>query len=393
MNASCPYEAARDDRKSAALAAERIAVGPETRVVRSFAFARELLRSGATRQSGAGAKDEVVGDPAFTSVFFLDGEPHKRKRQALARYFTPKAINNRYRTVMEDTTDALLARMREGGHGRLDRMSFELAVTVAAEIVGLTDSDQAAMAQRIQATLIGLRLPGMSRWRRPLGQVRATFHGARFLLSDVRPAIRARRAQRREDVISHLLDEGYPDRAILIECMTYAVAGMITTREFIVMAAWHLFGNDSLRLRFLTSGEADQTAVLEEIMRLDPVVNMVARRVTADTATDSGSVTDGERLVLDIRAANLDEASVGECPFTLDPDRAKRMKVVGSYLSFGDGNHRCPGAQVALNETRIFLDRLLRVPGIRLSREPDLCWTDELMGYELRNAVVTCDRV
>ncbi len=407
MTAACPFEATsddggpdggrpddrkRDDRKSAALAAERITVGPDTRVVGSLAFARELLRSNVTRQAGAGAKQEVTGDPAFTSVFFLDGEPHKRKRQAIVRFFTPKAINTRYRAVMEQATDTLLDRLRSRGQGRLDQMSFELAVTVAADIVGLTNSDQAAMARRIQATLIGLRLPLMSRWRRPFGQAQATFHGARFMLSDVRPAIMARRAERREDVISHLLDEGYPDKAILIECMTYAVAGMITTREFIVMAAWHLFGDDALRERFLTGDEADQVAILEEIMRLDPVVNMVARRVTADAVTDSGSVSEGEKLVVDIRAANVDEAGVGACPYALDPDRARKSKTVGSYLSFGDGSHRCPGAQVALNETRVFLDRLLRVPGIRLEREPDLCWTDELMGYELRNAVVTCDR-
>jgi cytochrome P450 len=391
MTASCPFEATRDDRKSAALAAERITVDPGTRVVSSLAFARELLRGNATRQAGAGATGEVVGDPAFTSVFFLDGEPHKRKRQAIVRFFTPKAISTRYRTVMEETTDTLLARLRTRGQGRLDQMSFELAVTVAAEIVGLTDSDQAGMARRIQATLIGLRLPRMSRWRRPFGQVQATLHGVRFLVRDVRPAIRARRARRREDVISHLLDEGYPDKAILVECMTYAVAGMITTREFIVMAAWHLFGDDALRERFLTAEDGDQIAILEEIMRLDPVVNMIARRVTADTVTSSGSVTDGENLVLDIRAANLDEDGVGECPHALDPDRARRMRTAGSYLSFGDGSHRCPGAQVALTETRVFLDRLLRVPGIRLHREPDLCWTDELMGYELRDAVVTCD--
>ncbi|GAB1818686.1 cytochrome P450 [Herbidospora sp. RD11066] len=382
----------RDDRKSAALAAERITIGPETRVVGSLAFARELLRGTSTRQSGAGAADEITGDPAYTSVFFLDGEPHKRKRQAIVRFFTPKAINTRYRTVMEKATDDLLARLQARGEGRLDQMSFELAVTVAADIVGLTESDQAEMAERIQNNLIGLRLPLMSRWKRPFGQLAATYHGIRFLLNDVRPAIRARQAQRREDVISHLLDEGYPEKAILVECMTYAVAGMITTREFVVMAAWHLFDDDALRERFLNADDTDQVAILEEIMRLDPVVNMIARRVTADTVTDSGSVTSGENLVVDIRAANLDEAVVGECPYTLDPDRARRVKTAGSYLSFGDGSHRCPGAQVALNETRVFVDRLLRVPGIRLARRPDLMWTDELMGYELRNAVITCHR-
>ena len=387
MADSSQFEATRDDRKSAALAAERMTVAPEVRVVGSLALARELLRGNATKQAG----EEFLGDPEFTSVFFLDGEPHKRKRQALSQFFTPKVISTRYRTVMEEAADTLLARLRARGEGRLDQMSFELAVTVAATIVGLTESDQAAMARRIEATLIAMRVPGMSRWRRPLGHLQSTLNGLRFMIFDVRPAIKVRRAKRRQDVISHLIDEGYPDRAILVECITYAIAGMITTREFVVMAAWHLLGNDALRERFLAAAEGDQIVILEEIMRLDPVVNILNRRVTADTLTSGGSVTEGDQIAVDIRAANVDEASVGACPYALDPERAKRVKTAGSYLSFGDGSHRCPGAQVALNETRVFLDRLLRVPGIRLRREPDLRWTDVLMGYELRNAVVTCE--
>ena len=62
-------------------------------------------------------------------------------------------------------------------------------------------------------------------------------------------------------------------------------------------------------------------------------------------------------------------------------------------MSFGDGAHRCPGWQVALTESRVFLDRLMRVPGIRLERAPDMLWNAPLMSYELRNAVVACDRV
>ena len=67
------------------------------------------------------------------------------------------------------------------------------------------------------------------------------------------------------------------------------------------------------------------------------------------------------------------------------------MKVVGPYLSFGDGPHRCPGAQVALHETRIFLERLFRLPGIRLVSEPAILWNVQIQGYELRGAVVACD--
>ncbi|EPX58264.1 putative cytochrome P450 [Cystobacter fuscus DSM 2262] len=366
---------------------------PGARVAGSFAFAREVLRSGAMRQAGADADAGKKDDPSQRSVFFLDGEPHRRRRAAIARFFTPKAISTRYREVMERTTDELLASMRAQGGAMLDRSSFQLAVAVAAEIVGLTQSDQIGMAARIRATLPS---GGLRKWG-PVGRLVAAatqrYHGLSFFLRDVRPAIAARREKRRDDVISHLLDEGYSDQAILIECMTYAVAGMVTTREFIVMAAWHLFERDALRERFLNGGEDEQFAILEEILRLEPVAAMLHRRAAEETQlAAAGSIAAGSVVAIDIRAANTDEAVTGPCPHMIDPDRARRMKVLGSYMSFGDGNHRCPGAQVAMHETRVFLDRLLRVPGIRLERAPEMRWFDELMSYELRNAKVVCDR-
>ena len=55
-------------------------------------------------------------------------------------------------------------------------------------------------------------------------------------------------------------------------------------------------------------------------------------------------------------------------------------------------NHRDEEWQVALHETRIFLDHLFRVPGINLDREPDMQWNSMLGSYELRNAIVSCQR-
>ncbi|MFG1926896.1 cytochrome P450 [Cryptosporangium sp. NPDC048952] len=371
----------KDDRKSAALAAQRVKPNQGARVISRFGLAREILRSTEMRQAGAGAEQAPRVDVEHRSVFFLDGEEHKRKRTAIARFFTPKAIGTRYRTVMEHTSDQLLADMRAAGGGRLDTISFELAVTVAADIVGLTDSNQAAMAKRIQGTLFGTYFLHRNAVLRRAAQLVSVVNGLRFFRSDVKPAIRARRKQRREDVISHLIDEGYPDKAILIECMTYAVAGMVTTREFIVMAAWHLFEKDEVRERYLAADEQGQLAILIEILRLEPVAAMLHRRSNAD----------GELLAVSIRDANVDESVVGGCPFAIDLDRPGASPA-NTYMSFGDGSHRCPGAQVALNETRVFLDRLFRVPGLRLTREPTMSWSDALMSYELRGALVSCSR-
>jgi hypothetical protein len=109
-------------------------------------------------------------------------------------------------------------------------------------------------------------------------------------------------------------------------------------------------------------------------------------------AIGADTVSAGTLLAVDIRSVNTDESVTGPCPHVLDPDRAKRMKAAGGYLSFGYGSHRCPGSQVAMHETRVFLDRLLRVPGIRLEHAPRIGWSEMLMSYELRDAMIACDR-
>lgn len=369
----------RDDRKSARIAAANFAVAPGARVVGDFAAGREILRSPAMRQAieiGAGHFD--LSDPDTTPVIFLDGEAHRAKRSAIARFFTPKAVATRHRAVMERATEALIAGLRKRGEARLDVISFELAVAVAADIVGLTSSNQSAMARRLAKRFAagtgGGRRSGIGK---AIDHALLVVRSLEFLYRDVRPAIAARRKAPQDDVISQLLANGASDKTILIECQVYASAGMVTTREFIVMAAWHLFERGELRERFLAAGDEEQLRILDEILRLEPVVGMVFRKPT-----------DGEQQsVIDIRAANVDEGGVGARPNALDPDRG-----AGSGLSFGDGPHRCPGAQVALHETRVFLDGLLRVPGIRLSRAPEMIWNANLMSYELRDAMVSCDR-
>jgi cytochrome P450 len=393
LPSACPFDPSRDERKSARLAAERVTFDSSAQVVNRFSFAREVLRNALAKQAGADSDQVDTGNPDHAPVFYLDGEAHRRKRGTIARLFTPTAVTTRYRAIMERTTEALLARMKAAGEARLDVLSLELAVTVAAEIVGLTNSDYTSMASRIGATLnssVPSALP--RRFGRLLRPLLFRFHALNFFYRDVRPAIEARRRTRREDLISQLLDEKYSNKAIMIECMTYAVAGMVTTREFIVMAAWHLLESDALRARFLTGDEADQLAILDEILRLEPVASVLQRRAAEEMAIGSGTISAGTLLAVDIRSANTDESVTGPCPYVLDPDRAKRMKAAGGYLSFGYGSHRCPGSQVAMHETRIFLDRLLRVPGIRLEHAPQIGWSDMLMSYELRGAMIACNR-
>lgn len=390
----CPVYDNVDRRKSARIAIENTTPDEGAHWVKKPGVARRVLRSPAARQAGAGAELMRQGNPEHTSVFFLDGEEHSNKRRKVHRFLSPKTVSEQHFQVMTDITAQLLQEFQQSGRAHLEDLSFRLAIEVVGEILGLTNSDEAARARRIQKVLSASISKGRSGLPGLLLNLKRAVYAYSFFLRDVRPAMKARRKAPKNDAISFFIEENYPTRAIIIECLTYGTAGMLTTREFILMVAWYLFEDQALRERFLAGDVNDQLAILMEILRLEPVAAMVHRRVDEPVEdVDGTTVPAGELYGIDIRAANVDEEMVGECPFALDPDRARRVGNVGRYLSFSDGPHSCPGSQVALHETRIFLDQLFRIPGLRLEREPDISWNAQLKSYELRNVVVSCERL
>jgi cytochrome P450 len=388
----CPVP--HDERKTAAMATRLVKPNPpDANVVKDFKFAREILRNSTMRQAGAGAEHMDFSNPDQVSFFFLDGDVHREKRSRVARYFQAKAIEQRYHPVMERVMDRLIGELKQGGPKPLDIMSFQMAVEVAAEVVGLTESNMDAMAQRIRQQFIAMSKRPRNKLHGKWIKLLQTYRVLNFFNKDVKPAIKARQGNHREDVISNLVKEGYSDKAILIECMTYATAGMLTTREFIVAATWYLFERPEVGARYLDGDEAAQLAILYEVLRMEPVAGMIQRRATEDwTGPNGEQVKAGEIYAIDIRAVNTDESVVGACPFAFDDSRGKMAKgPPQTWMSFAEGAHRCPGNQVAIQETRYFLDRLFRTPGLRLVTPPKIAWFDAVKGYELHGAVVTCD--
>jgi cytochrome P450 len=406
----CPYQmglghaglaandSAGDERKTAVLAntsdarVKKLANGGIK--VESFGLTRKILRSGGMQQAGFMAELvlRATGNKGSTPVLFQEGEIHQKQRTATARFFAPRVVTTRYRDLMDRLSEGLMDKLRRNGKADLSQMSLEMAVAVAAEIIGLTDSSLEGMSARLNSFFTRGD-------RSKEGPLLKAYHAMlnnlallAFFWMDVKPAIRARKKQRKEDVISYLIDQGYSDAEILTECMTYGAAGMVTTREFIVMAAWHIMERDEIHRQFIKTDEAGRIAILEEILRLEPVVGALYRRALQDVEVEHEGETvhipAGTLVDMDIRAANADPTVAGECPFQLRPERNDK-KALQVQMSFGDGNHRCPGASVAMQETAIFLDRLFRIPGLKMTAGPALTWNTLTVGYELRDAVIT----
>jgi cytochrome P450 len=361
--------------------------------IRSLEAARQVLRArNSTKQAGFTAEKIPQGYLDHHPILVSDGPQHDEQRRKVARFFAPVVVE-RYVGQMQECADRLLDEASARGVCRLDDLALLYSVEITAEVVGLTESPVPKMARRLVSFF---NQPPFDITRDDLGRTgrqwaSAAFNGlvpiVRFYLADVRPALRRRRREPQQDVISHLLAEGYSTTGVLVECVTYGTAGMVTTREFIVMAAWHLLQDDRLRQRYLVAGERERMAILEEIIRLEPVVGHFYRRATAPVAISDGgqewTIQPGELVDVCVRSANTDPRAVGDAPLSLCPGRELPSGVNPTVLTFGDGAHKCPGQPLAMREADVLLTRLLaRRP--RILAEPELGWDNLIEGYWLR---------
>ncbi|MFV0452099.1 MAG: cytochrome P450 [Propioniciclava sp.] len=363
--------------------------------VRALGPARQMLRArDLTTQAGFTAESIPTGYLKHHPILMSDGPLHDEQRRRVARFFAPVVVHQRYADRAREMAATLLAAAAEQGTFLLDEVALDYTVAVTAEVVGLTESSVPAMARRLVTFFkqppFDLTKPRLGRSPRQWAQaaVNGLWPVVRFYAADVRRAVAVRRRSPRDDVISHLIEQGYTDVDILVECVTYGTAGMVTTREFIAMAAWHLLTDADLR-RTYRQGDTDaRLAVLNEIMRLEPVVGHLYRRAQADfVVSDAGQecpIRRGDLIDVSVRPANADPSVVGAEPLRLRPGRSLPAGVNATGLAFGDGAHKCPGQPLALMEAEIFLTRLLGQDPVVIA-EPEVGWDDLIAGYTVRD--------
>ncbi|WP_260847875.1 cytochrome P450 [Brevibacterium aurantiacum] len=390
MNSLPMRKALRDDERTE----PRIDHEQDMWRIRSFEAARQVLRARRqTTQAGFTAEKIPRGYFRHHPILISDGDDHDAQRREVARFFAPSVVSAKYGDFINDRAQAIIDDAVAEGTCRLDDLALDYSVEVTATVVGLTESSVAGMSKRLVGFFkqppVDLSAPSMG--RTPRQWMQAAINGlvpiARFYSADVRPAIRARRARRRDDVLSHLLDAGYGTADILVECMTYGTAGMVTTREFISMACWHLLSDDELGRTYRQAPQPARLAMLEEIIRLDPVVGHLYRRAQTDIdITDDGrvhTISQGDLIDVCVQQTNADPQVMGASPDALCPRRERKQGTPAAGLSFSDGAHSCPGQALALFETDALLHPLLaRRP--RILREPSISWDNLIEGYRLR---------
>ena len=80
---------------------------------------------------------------------------------------------------------------------------------------------------------------------------------------------------------------------------------------------------------------------------------------------------------------------VGQEALAICPGRPLEKRAQPPVMGFGFGPHRCPGAYIAIQESDIFLQRLLAVDGLELIGDPEVTYVDLIKGYEISNCLLS----
>lgn len=340
--------------------------------------------TGSPKVMHAGEANVVLGPIlGSNSVLLLDEDRHLRERRLLLPPFHGDRMR-RYAEIMEEAVEREVSTWSAGEKMPLiDRMQ---AITLEVIMRAVFGVESGAEMERLRQLLVNM----LALTTDPGRLVAGLFFGidSDRVVSSRRAALdpvdeelyRIIAAHRedpllaeREDILSMLLmardEDGRPmsDEELRDELMTLLIAGHETTASTLAWAFERLVHEPEKLERLVAEvrdddGDAYTEAVIQETLRLRPVIPMVVRVITEPITVGQGRfrLPAGSRVAPSILLVHLREDIYPE-PFEFRPERFI-AEPPGTYtwIPFGGGMRRCIGAAFAQFEMRAVLRGVLR---------------------------------
>lgn len=305
-------------------------------------------------QAKGGYRPNIPADPA---IIGLDDPLHQKRRNLVARRFTPRAVaswEDHIRDVVRGLLDDAMA------HGGPIEIIDEVAAPLPAEMIGLLLGFPAEMRPKLQEwSERTIALGGGPRYMDEDGIVAAMeFAAASAELYEEKrrcPADDVMTVWTTAEVPGHDfgVDEVISDSLLLLD------GGAETTRTVIARTIIEMSRRPE-QWQLLRDG-ADLGVAVEEFIRFVTPIHNMCRVATRDTEIGGSTIAAGDQLVLMYSSANRDPAHFE------DPEELDVTRNPNHHISFGFGTHFCLGASLARLEIRILFEELLeRASGFRL---------------------------
>jgi cytochrome P450 len=296
------------------------------------------------------------------SLLSVEPPDHTRYRKLVSSVFTTRAVAA-LRDRVQDTANALLDELAESGGtvDVVDEYCSRLPVSVISDILGVPDEARPMILEFGEMGAAGLDI-GLT-WR----QYRQVYRGIEGFNAWLYSHIQRLRGDPGEDLMSQLI-QAADEAGRLDDRELMATAGLVLAAGFETTV--NLLGN-GIRMLLDTPEHLETLAVrpelwpnaVEEVLRLDPPVQLTARIANTDTDIAGTRVRRNEGVILYLAGANRDPKVFSD-PHRFDIAREN----AGKHLSFSGGRHFCLGAALARAEGEVGLRTFFeRFPDARLA--------------------------
>jgi cytochrome P450 len=331
-----------------------------------------------------------------SSVIVLTGPEHMRQRKLLLPPFHGERMRE-YEDTIVQATRANMARWPLGQPMRLQERTREITLEVILRAVFGVEAERmgplrSAIGELLQPmhTLAVLRvLLSRPTGERPTGAIGRALDTLDTVIYE---EIARRRAQsdleQRADILSLLMQardedgQAMSDGELRDELVTLLLAGHETTATAVAWAVERLVRHPHKLARLVAeidAGEGEEylTAVVNETLRVRPVVPLVGRLLTQELQVGGYALPAGTRVMPAIYLTNRSPRVYDE-PAEFRPERfLESAPETFSWIPFGGGIRRCIGASFALLEMKLILSTVLgelepRLPDRRRRRGGEL---------------------
>ena len=327
------------------------------------------------------------------SLLLLEDETHLARRKLMLPPFHGERMRA-YERVMEEASERELGRWPLGEEFRLHPAMQAITLDVIMRAVfGVDRESRPELRQGLLDILAAVRSPATIGITIPVVRELPRFRALRGRVRSVDALLAQEIAERRadpkladrEDILSLLISardeggEGLGDSELRDQLMTLLLAGHETTATALAWAFELLFRRPDALERVRDEVDADAgteylDAVIEETLRLRPVVAIVGRELRQPMTLDGHELPVGTNVFPSIYLAHTRAATFPD-PYAFRPERfldAETKPETFSWIPFGGGTRRCIGAAFAQFEMRVVLRTILRSVELRPARaEPD----------------------
>jgi cytochrome P450 len=331
--------------------------------------------------SGAGSSPiaPVLGE---RSVLTLTGREHMRQRKLLLPPFHGERMRE-YEDVIVQATRRDMASWPLGEQMRMQPHTRAITLEVIVRAVfGVETERMAPLKQAIRKLAEPVRVVAVLRalMSRPTGArpTGALGRALDALDAQIYAEIARRRGEsdieQRADILSLLLlardedGEAMTDVELRDELVTLLLAGHETTATSVAWALERLVRYPQKLARLTaeidaagTGGGSEEymTAVVNETLRVRPVVGIVVRVLNEDLRVGSYLLPKGTRVAPSIYLTNRSAQVYGD-PEAFRPERfLEAATETFSWIPFGGGIRRCIGASFAQMEMKVMLRTML----------------------------------